>query len=116
MTKQQKALLDFIKLRIDETCCSPSYDEMKEALGLHSKSGIHRLIVALEERGFIRRFAYRARAIEVVSPNDRVHPGNQKDLVKALFLARSFINQRSYPSVIATIDDTLRRAVAGSQS
>ena len=66
LTRKQHELLMFIHERIKETGVSPSFDEMKEALDLASKSGIHRLITALEERGFIRRLAHRARALEVV--------------------------------------------------
>ncbi len=65
LTRKQHELLMFIHERIKESGVSPSFDEMKEALGLASKSGIHRLITALEERGFLRRLAHRARAIEV---------------------------------------------------
>ncbi len=66
LTRKQHELLMFIHERIKETGVSPSFDEMKEALDLASKSGIHRLITALEERGFIRRLAHRARALEVM--------------------------------------------------
>ena len=66
LTKKQHELLTYIDERIQETGISPSFDEMKEALGLKSKSGIHRLITALEERGFLRRLRHRARALEVV--------------------------------------------------
>ena len=66
LTRKQHELLMFIHERIKETGVSPSFDEMKEALDLASKSGIHRLITALEERGFIRRLPHRARALEVV--------------------------------------------------
>ena len=66
LTRKQHELLMFIHERIKETGVSPSFDEMKEALDLASKSGIHRLITALEERGFIRRLAHRARALEVI--------------------------------------------------
>ena len=66
LTRKQHELLMFIHERIKETGVSPSFDEMKEALNLASKSGIHRLITALEERGFLRRLAHRARALEVV--------------------------------------------------
>lgn len=66
LTRKQHELLMFIHERIKETGVSPSFDEMKDALGLASKSGIHRLITALEERGFLRRLAHRARALEVV--------------------------------------------------
>jgi len=66
LTKKQLDLLDFIHKRIARDGVPPSFDEMKDALDLRSKSGIHRLITALEERGFIRRLAHRARALEIV--------------------------------------------------
>lgn len=66
LTKKQLDLLRFIQKRVQRDGVPPSFDEMKEALDLRSKSGIHRLITALEERGFIRRLAHRARAIEIV--------------------------------------------------
>jgi repressor LexA len=70
LTAKQKELLLFIHQRIKETGVSPSFDEMKDALDLASKSGIHRLITALEERGFLRRLAHRARALEVLKLPD----------------------------------------------
>ena len=66
LTKKQKNLLIFINKKIRSTGISPSYEEMKNSLNLRSKSGIHRLISALEERGFIRRLAHKARALEVL--------------------------------------------------
>lgn len=66
LTRKQLDLLDFINKRMQRDGVPPSFDEMKDALDLRSKSGIHRLITALEERGFIRRLAHRARAIEIV--------------------------------------------------
>jgi repressor LexA len=66
LTAKQRELLIFIDQRLGETGISPSFDEMREALDLKSKSGVHRLISALEERGFIRRLPNRARALEVV--------------------------------------------------
>src|SRR3954464_11181574 len=66
LTRKQHELLMFIHERIKESGVSPSFDEMKEALDLASKSGIHRLITALEERGFLRRLPNRARAIAVI--------------------------------------------------
>jgi len=66
LTRKQLELLRYIHERLKETGVPPSFDEMKDALDLRSKSGIHRLITALEERGFIRRLANRARAIEVI--------------------------------------------------
>ena len=71
LTKKQHELLIFINNRINKTGVSPSFDEMKDALDLRSKSGIHRLITALEERGFIRRLPNRARALEILRlPDD----------------------------------------------
>ncbi|WP_377505913.1 transcriptional repressor LexA [Octadecabacter sp. R77987] len=66
LTKKQLDLLEFIQKRVQRDGVPPSFDEMKEALDLRSKSGIHRLITALEERGFIRRLAHRARALEII--------------------------------------------------
>ncbi|QDY69249.1 transcriptional repressor LexA [Qingshengfaniella alkalisoli] len=66
LTKKQLDLLDLINRKVQKDGVPPSFDEMKEALDLRSKSGIHRLITALEERGFIRRLAHKARAIEIV--------------------------------------------------
>ena len=66
LTKKQHELLLYINKRLSEDGVSPSFDEMKEALNLASKSGVHRLVSALEERGFIRRLAHRARALEVL--------------------------------------------------
>ena len=74
LTKKQKDLLMFIHTRVQETGVSPSFEEMKEALDLKSKSGIHRLITALEERGFIRRLAHRARALEILKLPDAASP------------------------------------------
>lgn len=70
LTSKQKELLLFIHVRMAETGVPPSFDEMKEALDLRSKSGIHRLITALTERGFIRRLPHRARALEIVKIPD----------------------------------------------
>ncbi|WP_158964002.1 transcriptional repressor LexA [Chachezhania sediminis] len=70
LTKKQLDLLEFIHVRMQRDGVPPSFDEMKEALDLRSKSGIHRLITALEERGFIRRMPHRARALEVVKLPD----------------------------------------------
>ncbi len=76
LTKKQLELLSFIHTRVQRDGVPPSFDEMKEALSLRSKSGIHRLITALEERGFIRRLAHRARAIEIVKlPDAMKKPG-----------------------------------------
>ena len=74
LTRKQLELLLFINERLKESGVPPSFDEMKDALDLRSKSGIHRLITALEERGFIRRLPNRARALEVLRLPDAVNP------------------------------------------
>lgn len=75
LTAKQHELIRFIQQRLEETGVSPSFEEMKEALDLKSKSGVHRLISALEERGFIRRLPNRARALEVIrQPEDATPP------------------------------------------
>ena len=75
LTTKQKELLVFINARLQDTGVPPSFDEMKEALSLQSKSGVHRLIIALEERGFIRRLPHRARAIEVIKLPEAITDG-----------------------------------------
>ena len=83
LTRKQLELLDFIRTRIDQDGVPPSFDEMKDALDLKSKSGIHRLITALEERGFIRRLAHRARALEIVKlPEAMERPGFQPKIIQ----------------------------------
>lgn len=74
LTRKQQELLFFINERLNEGGVSPSFDEMKDALGLKSKSGIHRLITGLEERGFIRRLPHRARALEVLRLPEKPMP------------------------------------------
>jgi repressor LexA len=74
LTRKQHELLTFIQTRLEDSGISPSFEEMKEALDLKSKSGVHRLISALEERGFIRRLANRARALEVIREPDTASP------------------------------------------
>jgi repressor LexA len=74
LTKKQYELLVLIDQRVRESGVPPSFDEMKDALGLRSKSGIHRLITGLEERGFIRRLPHRARAIEVLRLPENIQP------------------------------------------
>ncbi len=75
LTRKQRDLLEFIHKRVQRDGVPPSFDEMKVALDLRSKSGIHRLITALEERGFIRRLAHRARAIEIVKMPEGMEKG-----------------------------------------
>ncbi len=79
LTRKQYELLLLINARIKETGVPPSFDEMKDALDLRSKSGIHRLIGALEERGFLRRLPHRARALEVLKmPDNMVEPAKRQ--------------------------------------
>ena len=77
LTRKQHELLLFINKRLAEGGISPSFDEMKEALGLKSKSGIHRLITGLEERGFLKRLPHRARALEVMRLPEQVSIGTR---------------------------------------
>ncbi len=82
LTRKQLELLDFIRQRVEVDGVPPSFDEMKDALDLKSKSGIHRLITALEERGFIRRLAHRARALEILKlPEAMEKPGFQPKVI-----------------------------------
>ncbi len=74
LTRKQRDLLLFIHHRVQQEGIPPSYEEMKNALGLHSKSGIHRLVGALEERGFLKRLPNRARAIEIIRLPEGVGP------------------------------------------
>src|SRR5208282_2456729 len=77
LTKKQHELLIYINQRLSATGVAPSFDEMKDALNLRSKSGIHRLISGLEERGFIRRLPHRARALEVTKlPEESAAPSS----------------------------------------
>lgn len=78
LTRKQMDLLEFIHDRMQKEGVPPSFDEMKEALNLRSKSGIHRLITALEERGFIRRLPHRARALEIIRLPDNLDNGGFK--------------------------------------
>jgi repressor LexA len=79
LTAKQKELLLYINKCVQETGVPPSFDEMKAALDLRSKSGIHRLITALEERGFVRRLPHRARALEIIKlPDALMEPGQRR--------------------------------------
>ena len=124
LTKKQHELLIFINDRISETGVSPSFDEMKEALDLRSKSGIHRLITALEERGFIRRLPHRARALEVLMlPNDasassapprNARPtGFKPELVNASFKPTERKAQSRAPTVPASVSGSVDLPVLG---
>ena len=102
LTRKQYELLRFISERLKESGVPPSFDEMKDALDLRSKSGIHRLITALEERGFIRRLPNRARAIEVIKLPELSGGGNGN-------------NRRGFtPSVIEGTLGRVRSSSAGA--
>ena len=84
LTRKQKELLNYIQNFQSKSGVTPSYEEMKSALRLKSKSGIHRLVIALEERGFVKRLAHKARALEVIKDgisNIKVSEQNKKNLV-----------------------------------
>ena len=91
LTRKQLDLLNYINKHLNKDGIPPSFDEMKEALDLRSKSGIHRLITALEERGFIRRLAHRARAIEIVKLPDSLETNNKVAKLNADFSKNSSI-------------------------
>ena len=110
LTRKQHELLMFIHERIKETGVSPSFDEMKEALDLASKSGIHRLITALEERGFIRRLAHRARALEVTKMPDQATAGAPRG--RAGF-APSVIEGGGRPMAAEPANDTRELSLMG---
>jgi repressor LexA len=91
LTAKQRELLLFINQRINATGVSPSFDEMKDALRLKSKSGIHRLVSGLEERGFIRRLPHRARALEVVKlPEESAIPASDRSGFQAKVIHGDF--------------------------
>lgn len=94
LTRKQHELIRFIQTRLEETGVSPSFEEMKEALDLKSKSGVHRLISALEERGFIRRLPNRARALEVLRQPDDVISGAASQAASAPALPSNVVELR----------------------
>jgi len=109
LTRKQYELLTFIDKTLRDTGISPSYDEMKEALDLKSKSGIHRLITGLEERGFIRRLPHRARALEVLRlPENRedapVLPVKRKPGFTPNVIRGSFKSDFNLPGAVALAD------------
>ncbi|MEC7488450.1 MAG: transcriptional repressor LexA [Pseudomonadota bacterium] len=92
LTPKQHQLLTYIDNNLSSRGVSPSYDEMKRELGLRSKSGIHRLILALEERGFIRRLPHKARALEVLrKPHNKLSGPPPKQSFEPRFVGESFI-------------------------
>jgi repressor LexA len=101
LTRKQAELLRFIHERLKEAGVPPSFDEMKDALDLRSKSGIHRLITALEERGFIRRLPNRARAIEVIKLPESVAHGMSSGMGSGMGSSMGAARARGFtPSVI----------------
>ena len=110
LTRKQHELLMFIHERMKESGIPPSFDEMKDALDLASKSGIHRLITALEERGFIRRLPNRARALEVVKLPDSMNPslGGRKVRFEPSVIEGNLGKVASPPSRMAATEDYVR--------
>ncbi|MET1756589.1 transcriptional repressor LexA [Novosphingobium sp. RD2P27] len=108
LTRKQHELLRFIQARLEETGISPSFEEMKEALDLKSKSGVHRLISALEERGFIRRLPNRARALEVLK-----EPENAAPRTAAKRAANSNEAPRAQPPVPSPANDVIEIPLHG---
>ncbi|MET3925196.1 transcriptional repressor LexA [Devosia sp. 2618] len=110
LTRKQHELLMFIHERMKESGIPPSFDEMKDALDLASKSGIHRLITALEERGFIRRLPNRARALEVVKLPDSMNPslGGRKARFEPSVIEGNLGKVASPPSRMSAAEDYAR--------
>ncbi|MGI1661283.1 transcriptional repressor LexA [Palleronia sp. KMU-117] len=94
LTRKQLELLDFINKRVVRDGVPPSFDEMKDALDLRSKSGIHRLITALEERGYLRRLPHRARALEIVKLPEALEKGTHGGSRKPAFEPRVITGDR----------------------
>lgn len=117
LTQKQLELLLFINERLKEAGVPPSFDEMKDALDLRSKSGIHRLITALEERGFIRRLPHRARALEVLKLPDAVAPaatrrGFQPNVIEGTLGRKPAAVEADSPATIAV--PVMGRIAAGT--
>jgi len=97
LTAKQHELLTFIQNRLEDTGVSPSFEEMKDALDLRSKSGVHRLISALEERGFLRRLPNRARALEVLKQPEDVNASASRAAVARDAVAKVAMPPRTAP-------------------
>ena len=106
LTQKQKDLLLLIDRKIKTVGVPPSYDEMKDALGLASKSGIHRLITALEERGFIRRLPNKARALEVLKLPEDFQPSQQVPMAANDVYEVPFVGKIAAGNPIAAIEDS----------
>mgnify|MGYP001050123178 CR=1 FL=1 len=117
LTRKQHDLLEFIHKRVQRDGVPPSFDEMKDALDLRSKSGIHRLITALEERGFIRRLAHRARAIEIVRLPESIDGGSGASQARNTKPLREDAGSASMPpaAMIAAVElPVMGRIAAGT--
>ena len=101
LTRKQLDLLNYINKHLSKDGIPPSFDEMKEALDLRSKSGIHRLITALEERGFIRRLAHRARAIEIVKLPDSLETSNKVSKLRRVSTKNPVSNEDVNPLTLS---------------
>ncbi len=101
LTAKQHELIRFIQERLEETGISPSFEEMKEALDLKSKSGVHRLISALEERGFIRRLPNRARALEVIKQPEDSTPAPRAARATSTLAANNSLGGSAQPKAAA---------------
>jgi repressor LexA len=114
LTRKQHELLLFIHQRLKEAGIPPSFDEMKDALDLASKSGIHRLITALEERGFIRRLPNRARALEVLRLPDSIAPGLNASRKFSPSVIEGSLGRKSEPAKprAASNDDSASAAIS----
>ncbi|MFN3232730.1 MAG: transcriptional repressor LexA [Alphaproteobacteria bacterium] len=112
LTRKQHELLSFIHERLEDTGISPSFEEMKEALNLKSKSGIHRLITALEERGFIRRLPHRARALEVLKLPDA--SGQADAAENSNVIEPDFAKTRRGPAAVPDGGGTIELPVYGA--
>jgi len=113
LTRKQHELLMFINERIKETGVSPSFDEMKDALNLRSKSGIHRLITALEERGFIRRLPHRARALEILKLPESASPSFGRNSVFSPSVIEGSLGKDRKNVPVAANEDSLSVPVMG---
>jgi repressor LexA len=113
LTAKQRELLLFIDDRLKDSGISPSFDEMREALDLKSKSGVHRLISALEERGFIRRLPNRARALEVLKlPEARPSAGARARSAPHVLLSRAISARSRSSAALRSSRSSARRVCA----
>ena len=113
LTRKQLDLLNYINKHLNKDGIPPSFDEMKEALDLRSKSGIHRLITALEERGFIRRLAHRARAIEIVKLPDSLETNNKVTKISRVSTINPASNEDVNPRPISDSEHASALPVMG---